>query len=130
MVVAYFGLFLLLKFTSCKLLLDITGRKMRKLLNKIGGYMLKKLLGIIICITLVSSFSAVYAHDGSFTWFGLRRNNTEIEFRSGDAHHDNGRHLGHCEPKHKCHHKKPPKPPKPHKHKKDPKHHRFFKFWD
>lgn len=86
--------------------------------------MLKKLLGIIICITIASSFSAVYAHDGSFTWFGLRRNNTEIEFRSGDAQHDNGRHLGHCEHKKKCHHKKPPK------HKPAPKHHRFFKFWD
>lgn len=92
--------------------------------------MLKKLLGIIICITIATSFSAAYAKDGSFTWFGLRRHNTEIEFRSGDAHHDNGRHLGHCDHKHKCHHKKPPKPPKKHKHKKAPKHHRFFKFWD
>ncbi len=82
--------------------------------------MLKKILGVFICILILSFFQTASAHDG-FTWFGLRRNNTEVMFRTSDSnvrcdHHD-------------CHKHKPKKhKPKPkHKHHKKGPHH--FKWW-
>ena len=86
--------------------------------------MMKKALGIIICLCVTSYFSAAYAH-GTFTWFGFRNDNAEVMINSGTPHHGPA-----CGP-HDCGHRKP-KPPKPkHKHhKKPPKHHEHNRcFW-
>lgn len=84
--------------------------------------MVKKFLIMSFCILVTSFFSIASAHDG-FTWFGLRRNNTEIMFQTSDSqvrcdHPD-------------CHrHKHKPKPPKPkHKHKPDKKGPNPHKWW-
>ncbi len=83
--------------------------------------MFKKIFGIIICLAITAIYSSVYAH-GTFTWFGLRKDNTEIYINTG----------AHPEPPHPAcdHHPKKPKhkPPKPkhEPHKKGPKHHRCF----
>ncbi len=72
--------------------------------------MLKKLLGLLICISIVSFYSVANAHD-RFTWFGLRRGNTEILIQSPAHHPDCGPHdCGKHKHKHGCH-------------KKGPKHH-------
>ncbi len=99
----------------------------------------KRILGLIICILMMSSFSVADAH-GTFTWFGLRKNNTEITVQSSDCRSgfwgwfrrcdcDEHRHKP-PKPKHKEKHK--PKPPK-HKHDCGPKHHCHpehpFKWW-
>ncbi len=69
--------------------------------------MIKKLFAIVCCF-IISSFYCSAMADGTFTWFGLKKDNTEIVFSSNSDHN--------CPP-HKCHHKKP----KP-KHKHKPKH--------
>lgn len=77
--------------------------------------MLKKILGLVICIMMTSLFSVVSAHE-SFAWFGLKRNNTEIMINSGDSHY-HIRHHNDCCDKHKHKHKCKC-------HKKGPKHHK------
>ena len=47
--------------------------------------MLKKFFIMLVCILVTSSFTIASAHD-NFTWFGLRRNNTEIMFKTSDKH--------------------------------------------
>lgn len=88
--------------------------------------MLKKLLGLLISIVVLSFYNPVNAH-GSFTWFGLRKNNTEVIFQSSSPHADCGHKDCHKPkpPKHKLKHKKP----KHDKHKKGPKPHRWW-WWD
>ncbi len=87
--------------------------------------MLKKIFGVIICLSIISIFSPVSAHEGNFTWFGLRRDNTEVVFRTSSPDADCHPH-GHC---HKPKHKHKPKPKHKHKHKKGSKFH-FHKWWD
>ncbi len=80
--------------------------------------MIKRLLSLLICLTITSTFSIASAH-GTFTWFGLRKDNTEVVIQSSghNPHHHN------C-----CHHKPKPKhKPKPHHHKKGPNHHKWWK---
>ncbi len=84
--------------------------------------MLKKILGLLICFSIVSCFSIAYAHD-SFTWFGLRKNNTEIVVQSSS-------HPHHKPPKHHKIHKPKPKPKHKHKWHKGPKKHHWFKWWN
>ena len=85
--------------------------------------MYKKIFGVIICLSIISIFTPVNAHEGSFTWFGLRRDNTEVVF--GTSSHEPDCHPpGHCH-KHKPKHK----PKKPKHYKKGPKFH-FHKWWD
>ncbi len=81
--------------------------------------MKKRILGLIVCILMASSFSVADAH-GTFTWFGLRKNNTEVTVKSSDC---NSGFWGwarrcDCDDKHKH---KPPKPKHKKKHK-PPKH--------
>ncbi len=77
--------------------------------------MIKRLLSLLICITITSTFSIASAH-GTFTWFGLRKDNTEVVVQSSGHHHN-------C-----CHHKPKPKHKhKPHHHKKGPNHHKWWK---
>lgn len=71
--------------------------------------MLKKLLALLVGIIILSFCNPVNAH-GTFTWFGLRRNDTELIIQTSSPHTD----CGHRD----CH--RPVPPPKPKKHK--PKH--------
>ncbi len=81
--------------------------------------MFKRVFGIIFCFVVFSLFSSADAHS-TFTWFGLRKDNTEIFINTGTAHEPD------CPP-HKPHPKKhKPKPPKHEPHKKGPKHHKCF----
>ncbi len=76
--------------------------------------MLKKFFIMLVCILVTSSFTIAIAHD-NFTWFGLRRNNTEIMFKTSDSH-------DRCDD-HDCHKHK-------HKHKhckKGPNYHKWWK---
>ena len=59
--------------------------------------MSKKFIALLFCIIISSSYSVAKA-DGSFTWFGLKKDNTEIVFNSYPEQ-DKCNH-------HKCHHKK------------------------
>ena len=88
--------------------------------KKLGGCMLKKIFGVIVCLSIISVFSPVNAHEGGFTWFGLRRDNTEVVF-STSSHEPECHPPGHChKPKPKPKHKHKPKPkPKPKKHHHD-----------
>lgn len=83
--------------------------------------MIKKIFALMICVTVMSFFSIADAH-GSFTWFGLRRDNTEVVFQTS-GHHDDCGPKGHCKHKHKK-----PKPKHKH-HKKGPKAHKWW-HWD
>lgn len=85
---------------------------------------MKKILGVLICLCIASYFSVAEAH-GTFTWFGLKRNNTEIVVQSSSNAH-------HHPPKHHKIHKPKPKPKPKHKHKwyKGPKKHHWYKWWD
>ena len=89
--------------------------------------MLKKILGLLICISVISLFSTASAHD-SFTWFGLKKNDTEVVIKSSNHHSIDCKHkkCPICDKKHK--HK--PKPPKSHKHKDHKKWHHHLKWWD
>ena len=82
--------------------------------------MSKKFWVVFFCI-IITSFSSLAKADGDFTWFGLKKNNTEIVFSS---HSENDE----CKIQ-KCHHKKPKNKLK-HKHenhhKKCHKNHKFF----
>ena len=80
--------------------------------------MLKKFLGIFICLVITSFYCSANAH--GFTWFGLRNNDTEIFI-------SNTEHPVPAPPPHKHH----PKKPKPKKHKPDKKPHEPRKcyFW-
>lgn len=85
--------------------------------------MLKKFFIMLMCIIVTSSFTIASAHD-NFTWFGLRRNNTEVMFRTSDSHDrcdDHKCHKHKPKPKHKPKHKPKPKPEK--------KWHHFHKWW-
>lgn len=76
--------------------------------------MLKKFFIMLVCILVTSSFTIASAHD-NFTWFGLRRNNTEIMFKTSDSY-------DRCDD-HDCHKHK-------HKHKhckKGPNYHKWWK---
>lgn len=76
--------------------------------------MLNKFFIMLVCIIFTSSFTIASAHD-NFTWFGLRRNNTEIMFKTSDSH-------DRCDD-HDCHKHK-------HKHKhckKGPNYHKWWK---
>lgn len=90
--------------------------------------MLKKLLGLLIGIIVLSFYNPVNAH-GTFTWFGLRNSNTEVIFQSSSPHADCGHKDCHKPkpPKHK--HKPKPKKPKHDKHIKGPNAHRWW-WWD
>lgn len=89
--------------------------------------MLKKLLGLLICVSVLSFFVPADAH-GDFTWFGLRRNNTEVTVSSSSGHHVEHRHHHKHKPKPKHKHKHKPKPKhKKHHHKKGPN---FHKWWN
>ena len=50
--------------------------------------MIKRLLSLLICLTITSTFSIASAH-GTFTWFGLRKDNTEVVIQSSghNPHH-------------------------------------------
>ena len=80
--------------------------------------MLKKFLGIFICLVITSFYCSANAH--GFTWFGLKNNDTEIFI-------SNTEHPEPAPPPHKHH----PKKPKPKKHKPDKKPHEPRKcyFW-
>lgn len=65
--------------------------------------MVKKLFGLFISIFILSIF--LQTETKAFTWFGLRKDNTEIYYQKSDEHY--------------VHHHKP-HPPKPNCH--DPKH--------
>lgn len=73
--------------------------------------MLKKFFIMLVCILVTSSFTIASAHD-NFTWFGLRRNNTEIMFKTSDSHDRCDDHVCH---KHKHKHKHCKKGPNYHK---------------
>ncbi len=73
--------------------------------------MLKKIFGITLFMAITAVFSCAEAH-GTFTWFGLRKDNTEIFINTGT---DDKIHP----PAHKPHPKKPKHKPK---HKPKPKH--------
>lgn len=77
--------------------------------------MLKKTIGILLCASIISFCTPVMAH-GTFTWFGLRKDNTEIFINTGS-------HPEPEPPRHKPH---PKKPKHKHEHKKGPKHHNCF----
>ncbi len=81
--------------------------------------MLKKFLGIFICLAITSFYCSANAH--GFTWFGLRNNDTEIFISNTE----------HPEPAPPPPHKHHPKKPKPKKHKPDKKPHEPRKcyFW-
>ncbi len=79
--------------------------------------MIKKIIAVIFCLIITSVYNSAKA-DATFTWFGFKKDNTEIVFSSNPEHE--------CHT-HKCHHKKP-KPKHKHKPKheppkKSPKHH-------
>lgn len=80
--------------------------------------MLKKFLGIFICLVITSFYCSANAH--GFTWFGLRNNDTEIFISNTERPEP-------APPPHKHH----PKKPKPKKHKPDKKPHEPRKcyFW-
>ena len=80
--------------------------------------MFKKILGVIICLSITSVYLSANAH--GFSWFGLRNNDTEIFI-------GNTTHPEPPPPPHKHHSKKHKPKPKKHKPpKKDPKHCKFF----
>lgn len=86
--------------------------------------MLNKFIAVLFCI-IISSFYSVSKADGSFTWFGFKKDNNEIVFSS---HPDNDE-CNH----HKCHHKKPKHKPTPKcdkHHKKCHKNHKFIWWCD
>ncbi len=67
--------------------------------------MYKRLIVTLICIIATSFYCTASAH-GTFTWFGLKKDNTEIYVNTGShPHHD-------CHGP-KCHPKKPKHKPKP-----------------
>ena len=85
--------------------------------------MRKNILCFILCISVISIFSAAYAHD-SFTWFGLKKNDTEVVLKTSDSHsvrsHHKHRDCFFCFGDHKP--KQPHKHKPKHKHKPQPKH--------
>lgn len=58
--------------------------------------MLKKIFGLLVCMIWVSIFSIAEAH-GTFTWFGLKRDNTEIIFRSKIPHSNVHHKVHYCD---------------------------------
>lgn len=86
--------------------------------------MLKKTVGILLCASIISFCTPVMAH--GFTWFGLRKDNTEIFINTGS-------HPEPEPPGHRPHPKKPKHKPKPKpKHepcKKVPEHCNCFWWW-
>lgn len=81
--------------------------------------MLKKILFLLVCFVFTSYFSVSNAH-GTFTWFGLRKDNTEITFQRSDD-------VGH---KPHWHHKHKPKPKPKHKKHHPKKKFHFHKWWE
>lgn len=86
--------------------------------------MQKKVIKIFICVTILIFSSEAIAHE-SFTWFGLKRNDTEVVIKSSNHHSIEYSHhkCPICDKKHK--HK-----PKPQKHKGHKKWHHHLKWWD
>lgn len=78
--------------------------------------MIKKIIAVIFCLIITSIYNVAKA-DATFTWFGLKKDNTEIVFSSNPEHE--------CHT-HKCHHKKPKQKLKHEHPKKGPKHHKFL----
>ena len=89
--------------------------------------MFKKIVALLLCSFVVIMFSTTKAF-ASFTWFGFKKDNTEVVFKTSEHHsihceHDKchkPKHKPKAKPKHKhkfkhFFHKKGPKPPEPHK---------------
>lgn len=87
--------------------------------------MIKRLLSLLICITITSTFSIANAH-GTFTWFGLRKDHKEVVVKSSNHHHNCCHHKHKPKPKAKAKHK-PKAKAKPHHHKKGPNCHKWWK---
>ena len=80
--------------------------------------MVKKLLGLLIFTLIISIYTQTKAE--AFTWFGLRKDNTEIFYQKSDEHYVRHHHphpprLNCHDPKHKHKPECRKKGPKPHR---------------